>query len=78
MKGNLKLSKEIAGSASAWDSDKSKVSHSIVMDKILFFKIECLHTRGSEAESFVQPRREVWSPGRREPLSSQRILVEVG
>lgn len=40
MKGNLKLSKEITGSGSTWDSGKSKASHCIVTDKILFFKIE--------------------------------------
>lgn len=34
MKGNLKLSKEITGSESSCDSDKTKASHSIVMDKI--------------------------------------------
>jgi hypothetical protein len=46
MKGNLKLSKEIAGSGSTWDSDKSKVSHSLVMDKILFLMSSYKRLRG--------------------------------
>lgn len=36
MKGNLLLSKEIAGSGSAWASEKSRALLSIVTDKILF------------------------------------------
>lgn len=55
MKGNLRLSKEVTGSGSIWDSDKRKPSRSIVTDKILFFKIE--HKRLDR--ELYEPRTEV-------------------
>lgn len=45
MKGNLLLSKEIAGSGSTWASKRSKALHYIMMDKILFFKKQPKHTK---------------------------------
>jgi hypothetical protein len=45
MKGNLQLSKEIAGSGCTQDSKKSRASHFIMMDKVLFFKKLHQHTK---------------------------------